>query len=262
MSQRKPTGPASSASSVRQDARAYLAQLRRERLQRLHKPGAAAPPEGPAPFADTSGKQEDITPKIGKRGVRVSTPASSPSRSDEALSHGAPQRQAALEARSNAREALRQGAAKARQAAHDAQQKMRDARLKQRKAAQDQRKAAAQQRAHVAAAASRGTPLPSQPPSDVSAKGTERSPSARGPVSAAAHTKRQPRRKAAMKALPPLTDIKGIGEAMTRRLREAGVHTLVDLACTNPDTLRERLGPVSTLANVEAWQDQANSLLK
>ncbi|MEM9879106.1 MAG: helix-hairpin-helix domain-containing protein, partial [Pseudomonadota bacterium] len=73
--------------------------------------------------------------------------------------------------------------------------------------------------------------------------------------------KRRAPRKVASKALPPLTEIKGIGDAMTRRLEQAGIHTLADLAHTSPDAIRERLGPVSTLANVEAWQEQASSLL-
>ncbi|MEX0372679.1 helix-hairpin-helix domain-containing protein [Spiribacter roseus] len=57
-----------------------------------------------------------------------------------------------------------------------------------------------------------------------------------------------------------LTEIRGIGPAMQRRLTGLGIHSRADLAAADPETLTERLKAdraVVSQAQVAAWIDSA-----
>jgi hypothetical protein len=47
---------------------------------------------------------------------------------------------------------------------------------------------------------------------------------------------------------------------MSRRLEKAGIATLEDLLAMDIADLRGKLGPISALANIEGWQEQAAEL--
>ncbi|MEM7701922.1 MAG: hypothetical protein AAF251_08310 [Pseudomonadota bacterium] len=57
-----------------------------------------------------------------------------------------------------------------------------------------------------------------------------------------------------------LATLANIGPAMRARLTEIGINTVDDLAATNPQALRDRLGAISVLANVEQWIEDAQKL--
>ena len=54
-----------------------------------------------------------------------------------------------------------------------------------------------------------------------------------------------------------LTELKGIGPSMQRRLHKANIFTYAQLAESKPEELRQALGEVASLANVEEWIEQA-----
>jgi len=57
-----------------------------------------------------------------------------------------------------------------------------------------------------------------------------------------------------------LMTIQGIGAGMQGRLNEAGIFTFVQLAKSNPQELRQALGKLGRMANVEEWIGQAKQL--
>ncbi|MEM6903004.1 MAG: helix-hairpin-helix domain-containing protein [Pseudomonadota bacterium] len=309
-SQSPPDHTARSQDICRQ-ARAYLSSLRQARMQRLRAQAQSQavadatlvdPAVNPAAQPATP-EQEKPRPKIGKRGVRVtSTAAPSASSSikssaikraktqrdiNRASTHGhsgsaAERAQDRLEQRQQAREAIRQGATKIRQAAHDAQQKVRAARKIQRENAA---------KALAGPHAAKGRPQPvshqaiappdtaCQPPLDLAeaSDAVHLDPVALDPVDldpvdlGTSDTSGTITAEPSVGASPnqqgpsngvTLTDITGIGDAMSRRLETAGIGTVAALLAEHPDSIRALLGPVSSLANVEAWQDQAASLLQ
>jgi len=232
---------------VRRDTRLYLNSLRKARLERRAQHGDMSSNVS----SDTSkqvapDRVKDTKPapaKIGKRGVRVRS-GRSVSVADPAKMPSAP-------------EALRQGAKDARAAAREAQAKIRAARQAQRQAAVQQRATvqAARKKAHEdrqARAASKGAH-----PRHSAASNTQPAPPTAQRLQATKDISTRRRRY----ARPVLTDIKGIGEAMSRRLEKEGITELEALIAVSPDALRSRLGPISALANVEAWQAHATELL-
>lgn len=69
---------------------------------------------------------------------------------------------------------------------------------------------------------------------------------------------------AAPPAVNPLEQIQGIGPVFARRLHEAGVLTLADLAAQSPDQVRAIVASVrgGKMVNVQTWIDQAQQLLR
>ncbi len=68
-------------------------------------------------------------------------------------------------------------------------------------------------------------------------------------------------------ATPPrapaaLSRIQGLGSAMQRRLVQIGIQSADDLVAADPQTLRSQLGPISALANVERWIDDAKQVVE
>ncbi|MEM7568218.1 MAG: hypothetical protein AAF337_00345 [Pseudomonadota bacterium] len=236
----KPTsspGTPYASGNVRKSARSYLAQLREERLARRNGASAEEQKTDQAALVKIAKKRR---PKVGKRGIRVraedagaNTEASimpdaaetPPAPKKKAKGAKTPDRQAEAGTR------MRAGVAKTRAAAQAAQRQMREARAQQREAAARQRQAV----------------RPTRRPAPTPQKSLARPPAPSAP----------PARSAA-----PLTQLRGIGDAMCRRLADADIKSLHDLVATPADTLRTRLGPVSALANVEGWQAQAEQLLK
>lgn len=62
----------------------------------------------------------------------------------------------------------------------------------------------------------------------------------------------------------PLEQIQGIGPVFARRLYEAGIVTLADLAAQSPEQLRAIISGVrgGKMVNVQTWIDQAQQLLR
>jgi len=58
-----------------------------------------------------------------------------------------------------------------------------------------------------------------------------------------------------------LESIDGLGEGMRDRLQQAGIIDLQALAGADLDALRDELGPISRLANLDAWQARAQELV-
>ncbi len=58
-----------------------------------------------------------------------------------------------------------------------------------------------------------------------------------------------------------LTQVGGIGGGMIQRLARIGLTRVSELAAADPDLLRQRLGDVARLANVDAWIERANRLI-
>lgn len=271
MTDHSPKDPAASVASVRSAARSYIADLRQARLARLSgkqpQTSSDQPPQPPAPTKSVRTTPTKTTPlKAGKRGVRVGTaatptrspPKDSPSAQTPSDKHG----QAAKDgAKVDVRETQRRGAAKARAAAREAQQKIREARLKQRAAAAKQKQtleAARAQQAQKCIQAANTSPSTArrrwQPHRRSDASQTLASqPGSQRP--------NPPTQKSAAAMAPPLTALGGIGEAMSERLQQAGIEHLEDLLAISPEALRQRLGPVSALANVEGWQAEASEHL-
>ena len=52
----------------------------------------------------------------------------------------------------------------------------------------------------------------------------------------------------------------GFGAGMTARLNQLGIHDTADLAATVPASLREALGEISRLVDVDAWIAHARAL--
>lgn len=166
-------------------------------------------------------------------------------------------------ARQAARQAVRDAAAQARAAAHDAQQKIREARLAQRAAAAKQGRGPAvpsgrKDRAVKAASSSSSF---AAPPSAGRRRWTPQRTLSQTVAQPEAMLQQGSKRNERQGALAPLTSVRGIGDAMSRRLKSAGIHDLEDLVAEGPATIRERLGPVSALANVERWQEEAAQFL-
>lgn len=212
-------------------------------IKQKAQPGkAAAPdPELPTPRDKPAPKRVTATPQEPAPAHAPAPPvrASHVDRPAPALSSQLTTRAARHASRLSHRQAAREGVAKARAAAHTAQQKMRDARLTQRTAAAKQREAAAKQR-HQSAGA---------PPARAVA----------GRVNLASRSGAA-RPSAAPLPSPSLTALRGIGEAMSRRLEKVGIASLEDLLTIDAADLRGRLGPISALANIEGWQEQAAEL--
>jgi len=59
-----------------------------------------------------------------------------------------------------------------------------------------------------------------------------------------------------------LTVIAGIGPAMQRRLRQAGIETLAQLASSEPEFLRQSVGEIGQLAKVDEWIAEAQRLIE
>ncbi|MEO0411356.1 MAG: hypothetical protein AAF221_05895 [Pseudomonadota bacterium] len=257
MKPQPPTRSPYASDQIRSEARSYVAQLRAQRLARVQGAAPQAVPVAPpsegaatkrpkhaskAP-AKTNGK------KIGKRGIRIDVahleeaPKSAPltKKTIDADSPAPPKQE-------SPRESVRSGASKARAAARDAQQKLRAARLKQREAAAKQREAASRAKADQRSARTR-------PASSL----TQRRWTPARSAAQAAPPKAVPVQPAANAAA--LIQLRGIGEAMCRRLEQAGIDSLPVLVDLPPSIIRERLGPVSALANVEGWQAEAKTLL-
>ncbi len=57
-----------------------------------------------------------------------------------------------------------------------------------------------------------------------------------------------------------MTRIRGIGQGMQQRLKRAGIETYQELAAKSPDEVRQALGEVGRLANVEEWIAHAQEL--
>ena len=57
-----------------------------------------------------------------------------------------------------------------------------------------------------------------------------------------------------------LTSIQGIGKGMQERLNEAGLYSFAHVARSTPDILRNALGNLARLADVEDWIEQAKEL--
>ncbi len=142
------------------------------------------------------------------------------------------------------RQAARDAAAKARLAAHKAKQNIRDARLTQRDAAAKQREAAASQRKKTASQRSNPSFPGRRSHTEVSLVSNQKNIARPGSSS------------------PPLTALRGIGDAMSRRLEQVGVATVEDLLAVDVADLRQRLGPISALANIEGWHAQARQISK
>lgn len=253
-----------SPQEIRRAARSYIADLRAARAARAAGLAKAGPSAASQQKANT---QHSAAPSAGKRGVRVDVAMAAGPLQVEAKPQpdeptpAAPDRSA--QGRPAGREALRKGAQAARAAAQDAQQKIRAARIKQREAAAQQRanvKAArlaqAQKRTQASAGASYEKPVRAGLAQRSAAAATpSRTDLGRArPLSASAGLSRR--------ASPPLTDLRGIGDAMSRRLDEVGVSGMEDLVALSADVIRGRLGPISALANVEAWQAEAEEQLK
>ncbi len=242
---------------VRRDARSYVADLRKARLARAggHQgPGVSQEALNDAPETSNERQSEGITaqagpvvsqqrPKIGKRGVRV--------RKNDVSAAVATEHKKQLQesARIKAKDTAREATKNARAAAQEVKKNIHAARMKQREAAAKQREAVTAMRQKQAAR--RWVPT--------------RNGGATLHVNASAAMQSKIETKPAHKTpgVKPiaLTSIKGIGEAMERRLEQAGIASVKDLTALSPDSIRERLGPVSALANVEAWQEQASALL-
>jgi hypothetical protein len=60
-------------------------------------------------------------------------------------------------------------------------------------------------------------------------------------------------------ATPPSLAAIGFGPGMVIRFRQLGVETAADLATADPNSLREALGDISRLINVEFWIESARS---
>lgn len=58
-----------------------------------------------------------------------------------------------------------------------------------------------------------------------------------------------------------LSVLPNLGPAMRQRLNQLGLYTVADMASINPDSLRNLLGSISVLANVDQWVVDANILL-
>jgi predicted flap endonuclease-1-like 5' DNA nuclease len=58
-----------------------------------------------------------------------------------------------------------------------------------------------------------------------------------------------------------LSVLPNLGPAMRQRLNQLGLYTIADMASINPDGLRNLLGSISVLANVDQWVADANALL-
>ncbi len=58
-----------------------------------------------------------------------------------------------------------------------------------------------------------------------------------------------------------LTTIPGIGPALQRRLRNAGMGTYAQLAASTPESIRQCLGEVAQLAKVEDWIAAAQKMI-
>jgi predicted flap endonuclease-1-like 5' DNA nuclease len=70
-------------------------------------------------------------------------------------------------------------------------------------------------------------------------------------------------KKAAKEIVPDdLTQIHGIGPGREARLKEAGIYTFADLAESPPETLRETLGGMGRLVDVENWIVAARKLAR
>lgn len=258
MKPQPPTRSPYASSQVRSQARSYLAQLREERRARVH--GAAlqpAPGEPPledvqpeAPKRAAKAPPKKNGKRIGKRGVRVevadavAAPAAAAPKSKKKKAQKQPEPQ------KQPREAdvSQSNAARARASAQEAKQKMRAARQAQRDATAKQRAAAARARAEH-----RGTR-----PQSASSMTQRRWVPQRSTLSPV-QPKTTVMRPATTSA--PLTQLRGIGDAMCRRLQQAGIDSLPALIDLPPSIIRERLGPVSALANVEGWQAQAKAIL-
>lgn len=234
--------------ALQQDALADLARLSGKRVE-TQKP--KAPPK--APTKKSKGGQPKPKVKAAEAAPKAKPapkPKAAPAQAEPLQNKPRPsssqlttraERQAH---RLSHRQAAREGVAKARAAAHSAQQKMREARLTQRAAAAKQRENASIRHNQSGAA----QPAIGQP--TVQAR--------RRPAPGKGSSLRAPRTAASIS--PPLTALRGIGDAMSRRLDKAGIATLEDLLATDVTELRGRLGPISALANIEGWQEQAAQL--
>jgi hypothetical protein len=65
----------------------------------------------------------------------------------------------------------------------------------------------------------------------------------------------------AVRPVATLGSINGLGAAMQRRLVEIGIESANDLVAADPQNIRTQLGPISVLANVERWIDDAKQAL-
>lgn len=251
MTTSNPTNTPHASGSVRQQARAYLAELRQAR----QRGGVVQDSENDAkPKVETPTKAK---PKVGKRGVRVAVPMQDDVPKPKPKPKAKKPAQKLAKAKKETAAAKQDAAppikpeqdhvANALLAAHQARSNIRAARQKQREAAAQQReKARAARQAQNARRNEREVPrwVPSRRSAHASLPKAQSKP---------ALSRRLPQGS--------LMDLRGIGEAMTRRLNQAGISGLQDLVDMPTDTVRSRLGPVSALANVERWQADAKALL-
>ena len=72
-----------------------------------------------------------------------------------------------------------------------------------------------------------------------------------------------PRARPAPRAVPAvrddLTQVKGLGPATERRLNDAGIVSLAQLATSSPDEIRQALGNAGARANVNDWIKEART---
>ncbi len=80
------------------------------------------------------------------------------------------------------------------------------------------------------------------------------------PAPIAVAPKMKAKQKPASNALD-LSALPNLGPAMRQRLNQLGLYTVADMASINPDGLRNLLGSISVLANVDQWVADANILL-
>jgi len=71
---------------------------------------------------------------------------------------------------------------------------------------------------------------------------------------------RRPEAKPAVIVPDDLTTIQGIGPGMQERLKEAGIYSFAMLARSTPDELRQALGRLARLADVDRWIEEAREL--
>ncbi|MEM8799259.1 MAG: hypothetical protein AAGF15_04185 [Pseudomonadota bacterium] len=161
---------------------------------------------------------------------------------------------------------LRRDRVSSRAANHASQQAIREARLTQRAAAAKHRANAAEARKAQAKARAEIKANASQSNIQSKTDGRRRSAASAGSATRSIMSSRpsgvrSSRPKTPKTSQPPLTELKGIGEAMSHRLAQAGIHTMSDLIALSVDDIQARLGPVSALANVAGWQQQARERL-
>jgi predicted flap endonuclease-1-like 5' DNA nuclease len=93
------------------------------------------------------------------------------------------------------------------------------------------------------------------PSAEISAAAPPTEPREAAPVPAAAADT-----KAVLKELP-LDSLRLLGQGMIWRLNNVGIHTLDELAASNPEQLGERLGPIGRLLRCEVWIQAARAII-